>query len=243
MLPPRTKARTRRARALISTLLLMETPDTITAVVTRREEIAADKVDLYVTIVGSSLITGNAALKKAKEVSQLVLALAPVGVKEAQVVLQGIHAESSSGILGKSTSASYQLRVTCLDLERLAEILGVVTSQKNVKLDLLDWCYPDDKELKIAWLQGCLREAREKANAISSSLGVKLIGVHSLSEKWVDPESGGPISLRQPAAAGVFLKARRAERIDLGFPLSHSKWVELQLECRFRVSEISAQPA
>lgn len=27
----------------------------------------------------------------------------------------------------------------------------------------------------------------------------------------------------------------RAERIDLGFPLSHPKWVELQLEIQFRI--------
>jgi len=219
----------------------MEKPDTITVAVTHREEVEADKVDIHVTITGSSLITGNAALKKAKEVSQLVATLAEVGIKEQDIVLQSIHAESSSGILGKSTSARYQVRIRCNDLEVLADILGVVTSQKNAKLDFLAWRYPDDKKLGGAWLQSCLSEAKTKAGAIASGLGVKLLGVHTLSEKWLDSEQGDRPYLNEVRAGGVMLKAMRSQRIDLGFPLSHSKWVELQLETQFRVSEFKAE--
>jgi len=218
----------------------MQKPDTITVTVTHRAEIEADTVDVYVTITGSSLITGNAALKKAKEVSQLFNALAEVGIKEQDIVLQSIHAASSSGILGKSTSARYQLRVRCNDLEGLADILGVVTSQKNAKLDFLSWRYADDKSLKGAWLQSCLAEAKAKAGHIASGLGVKLLGVHALSEKWVDSGQGVRAYLDEDRAPGVMLKAMHAERLDLGFPLSHSKWFELQLETQFRVSAFNA---
>jgi uncharacterized protein YggE len=219
----------------------MEKPDTISVTVGHREEVEADKVDIHVTIKGSSLVTGTAALKKAKEVSQLVSALAEVGLKEQDVALKSIHAESSSGILGKSTSATYRLRVRCDDLEKLADVLGVITSQKNAKLDLLGWRYPDDKKLKAEWLQSCLAEAKEKANAIASSLGVKLLGVHALSEKWLDSEQPDRPFLNEQRMEAVMAKAMaRAERIDLGFPLSHSKWIELQLETQFRVSELSA---
>ena len=220
----------------------MEKPDTISVTVAHREEVEAEKVDIHVTIKGSSLVTGTAALKKAKEVSQLVSALAEVGLKEQDVALKSIHAESSSGILGKSTSATYQLRVRCDDLEILADILGVITSQKNAKLDFLAWRYPDDKKLKAEWLQSCLAEAKAKAKAIASSLDVKLLGVHALSEKWLDSEQGDRPFLNEVRAGGVMLKAMaRAERIDLGLPLSHSKWIELQLETQFRVSELRDQ--
>lgn len=100
----------------------MEKPDTITATVSRREELGADKVDIHVTIKGSSLITGNAALKKAREVSQLVSALLEVKIKVEDITLTSVRAESSSGILGKSTSAAYQLRIKCNDLELLADV-------------------------------------------------------------------------------------------------------------------------
>jgi uncharacterized protein YggE len=91
----------------------MEHPDTITIAVTRSEEIAADKVAVQVTVKGTSLVTGNAALKKAKEVNQLVVALHSIGLKDEDISLQGIYTESSSGILGRSTSASYQVRIQC----------------------------------------------------------------------------------------------------------------------------------
>jgi uncharacterized protein YggE len=220
----------------------MEKPDTISVTVSRREEIEADKVDVHLTITGSSLVTGTAALKKAREVSQLVNALVETGLKEQDVALKGIHAESSSGILGRSTCASYQLRVRCDELERLADVLGVITSQKNVKLDSLGWRYPDDKKLKAEWLQSCLPEAKEKAHAIASSLGVKVLGVHALSETWLDSEQADRRFLQEPAVGAVMMKAMaRPERIDLGFPLSHSKWVELHLDAHFRVSELVPQ--
>jgi uncharacterized protein YggE len=214
----------------------MEKPDTITATVSRREEIRADKVDIHVTIKGSSLVTGNAALKKAKEVSQLVSALLEVKIKEEDITLTSVHAESSSGILGKSTSATYQLRIKSNDLELLADVLGVVTAQKNAKLDHLGWRYPDDKKLKGEWLQSCLSEAKEKAGAIAAGLGVRLLGVHTFSEKWLDSEQAERPYLSEVRGA-VLAKAMRAQPIDLGFPLSHSKWLEIQLEAQFRVSE------
>ena len=68
-------------------------------------------------------------LKKAKEVSQLISALVETGLKEQDVTLRGVHAESSSGILGKSTSASYQLRVRCDELEKLADVLEMMKRQ------------------------------------------------------------------------------------------------------------------
>jgi uncharacterized protein YggE len=219
----------------------MEKPDTITVTVAHREDINADKTDIHVTIKGSSLVTGNAALKKAKEVSQLVAGLAEVGVKEHDIALEGIHAESSSGVLGRATSAIYELRVRCHDLEQLAEILGVITAQKNAKLSDLSWRYPDDKKLKAEWVRTCLAEAREKAGCIASGLGVKLLGVHSLSEKWMDSEEGErPHHLREMLTKGAAFMARRATPVELGFPLAHSKWMEIEIVVQFRVSEFDA---
>src|SRR4051812_48791475 len=111
----------------------MEKPDTITVTTSHREEVKADRVDLHVTIKGTSLITGSAALKKAREVSQLVASLQEVGVQESDISLQSIRAENSGGVLGKTTSAMYGVRINCQELERLSEILGVVTGQKNAK--------------------------------------------------------------------------------------------------------------
>jgi uncharacterized protein YggE len=214
----------------------MEKPDTVTVVVGQRDEVKADQVDIYVTINGSLLFTGKGALKKAKEVSTLLSTLNEVGIKEDDVVLQSLHVERTTGFLGKNSSATYQIRIRCHDLELLAAILGVVTSQKNANLDYLSWRYPDSQKLKEEWLHSCLSEAKGKAAAIAARLGVELLGIYTLSEKWIDSEQSD--SGQSPRF--VALASTRARTADLGFPLSHSKWVEIQVETEFRVSALKA---
>jgi hypothetical protein len=56
-------------------------PDTIKISASQREEISANRADLFVTVKGSSVVSGDQALKKAREVSQLVEALTSFGLR------------------------------------------------------------------------------------------------------------------------------------------------------------------
>ena len=47
-------------------------PDVVVITARHEESVAAERAELLVTVQGSSLVTGRAALKKAKEVSALV---------------------------------------------------------------------------------------------------------------------------------------------------------------------------
>src|SRR5690348_7593057 len=134
--------------------VIRETTISITAI--RRQEISADKADLQVTIKGSSVVTGSAALKKAKEVNELVTALLAVGVKEDELSLRGIQVQSTNGVLTRTSSAAYTLRILCSRLELLGEILGAISAQKNVSLDHVIWRYPDLKPLQKEWLDSCI---------------------------------------------------------------------------------------
>ncbi len=205
---------------------------TISVTATRREEIKADKAELHVTIKGTSLVTGSAALKKAKEVNQLVTALIAVGVKEDEISLQDIQVESSNGMLTRTSSASYSLRVRCSNLDLLGEILGAISGQKTVTLDQLLWRYPDHKELRMQWLEGGIAEAKERAARIAAALGVKLDTLRSFSEVWKDPEE-----LTQPSQRGAHAALHDAIvcRVDLGFSLSHSKTVEQRVDLTFAI--------
>ncbi|MFN8425777.1 MAG: hypothetical protein U0X87_05910 [Anaerolineales bacterium] len=64
-------------------------PDTIKVSANHKEEISANRADLFVTVKGSSLVSGDAAMKKAKEVSGLVEALKQAEVKERSDSLAG----------------------------------------------------------------------------------------------------------------------------------------------------------
>ena len=84
-------------------------PDTIKISIMEKEEISATHADLHVTIKGTSLVSGSEAMKKAKEVNQLIEALTSLGIKSEAFFLQGGHLEQTSGALLKSSNAVYRL--------------------------------------------------------------------------------------------------------------------------------------
>jgi len=65
-------------------------PDTIKISATQREEVQATFADIFVAIKGASLVSGDAALKKAREVSQLVDELTRFGLPAEAIHLQSV---------------------------------------------------------------------------------------------------------------------------------------------------------
>ena len=213
----------------------METkPDTIKINSSQREEIQATYADLMVSVKGSSLISGDAALKKAKEVSQLVDELTRYGLPVEAIHLQSVYAEAASGVLLRSSSAIYRLRIRCEKLEQFADLLGIITSQKSATFERVDWKYPDEAAREAA-LEKALGKARAKAQKIAAALGVKLLGIYTLSENTFDQEAPMPQMLSfsaQPKSRGVGV----VPQADLGMDIQHSKIIEVHVEIEYRVS-------
>ncbi len=213
----------------------METkPDTITITASHREEIQATHVDLYVTVKGSSLVSGDAALKKAKEVSQLVDELARVGLPAEAIHLQSVHTEAASGTFMRTSSASYRLRIRCEKLEIFPDLLGAITSQKNASLDQTDWRYRDD-EAREQVLTQAIQKATAKAQKVAAALGVRLLGIYTLSENTYDAEQPMPV-VRFAAQAKGPRAMDMAPQADLGMDIQHTKTVEVQVNIEYRVS-------
>jgi len=131
-------------------------PDVVVITARHEESVAAERAELLVTVQGSSLVTGRAALKKAKEVSALVDELERCGVNPQDIHLDAVQAGVSSGLLGSSSSATYCLRIVCGDLERLPEALGAVTGARNSHLDQIVWRYPRSAEQQSRWLTAAI---------------------------------------------------------------------------------------
>jgi len=200
-------------------------------------EIEADHVELFVTIRGSSLFTGRAALTKARELAQLVADLQAAGVAEAEIKLQGVRAEVTTGVLGRSSSALYSLKIRCSRLESLADVLGAITSQKNTTLNQMLWGYSEYESLRLERLEECVRRARHRAERIAAGLGVRLIGVARCTEGGSDPEGG--VFAQPMQRFGVEHARTRAldARVeDLGMDVSHSKRITLSITVEYYVS-------
>ena len=155
-----------------------EQTDTITIEISDADELFADSVDLFVTIKGKSLFTGQEAFKKAREVRELAEGLTNFGLTETDILLQGVKTDVSKGIIGKHSSATYRLRIKCRKLDELADILGIITTQKNSDLAQMVWRYNDAEDFQAKLLEKCLSKSKHKAERVASSLGVELLGVH-----------------------------------------------------------------
>lgn len=215
----------------------METkPDTIRIIASQREEIQATHADLMVTVKGSSLVSGDAALKKAKEVSQLVDELTRFGLPIEDIHLQSVYAEASSGALLRSSSAIYRLRIRCEKLDQFTDLLGIISSQKNATFERVDWKYPDESA-REELLEKALTKAQTKATKLAAALGVKLLGIYTFSENTFDQEAP-----RQEMFLGMQAKARGVGMVpqaaDLGMDIQHSKFIEVQVEIEYRVSAL-----
>jgi len=218
----------------------METkPDTIHISATQSEEIQASHADLIVSIKGSSFFSGNEALKKSKEVSQLVSGLQDLGLSIEDIRLQSITTDSSSGNILKSSSATYRLSIRCNKLEQFADLLSVIILQKNASLERIIWRYPDE-EKREQLLERAIEVVQTRAMKIAKGLGVELLGVYNFNENYMDDES--PAVYRAEAGfAQAKTRAGLVSQADLGMEVQHLKKVEVRLDVEYRVSGFSKE--
>jgi uncharacterized protein YggE len=216
----------------------------ILVTISHEEEIEADHADLFVTIRGASLFTGQAALTKAREVAQLVAALHTVGISDSEIRLQGVRADVTSGVLGKTSSATYSLKIRCSRLELLADTLGAITSQKNTSLQSLIWGYGDNEEQRLQWLDACIIRANAKAERIARGLGVRITGIVRFSEGNADPEANHVLTYDslEPQMMSRY-RTRSVSSDELGVEVSHSKTVTLTITVIYRVAPYETSPA
>src|SRR5512147_1933516 len=209
---------------------MMDTkPDTIKISVFHREEVFASHANLYVTVKGSSVVSGDQAMKKAREVSQLVEALTRYGLSPEAVQLLGVHIEASSGALLKSSSAIYSLRIRIEKLDQLADLLDILASQKNATLERIEWKYPDEAAGERA-LEAAIAKAKAKAGKVAAALGVKLLGVYDFNENVFDEDR--PVPLQKHA--NLMLRTLEAPEPSLDMDIQHSKTVQVNVEIWYR---------
>jgi uncharacterized protein YggE len=209
-------------------------PDTIKVSASHREEIFASHANLYVTVKGSSIVSGNEAMKKAKEVSQLVDALTRFGLSPDAIQLQGVRIETASGALLRSSSANYRLKVKTEKLDQLADLLDIVAEQKNATLERIEWKYPEEAA-RESGLASAITKGKEKAEKVAASLGVKLLGIYDFVENAFDEEAPIPF---QAQALRMQARAEVSKEPSLDMDIQHSKTIQVNVDIWYRVSSL-----
>ena len=208
-------------------------PDTIKVSASHQEEIFASHANLFVTVKGSSVVSGNEAMKKAKEVSQLVEALTRFGLSPEAIHLQGVRIETSSGALLKSSSAIYHLKIKSEKLEQLSELLDILAEQKNAALERIEWKYPEESAREHG-LDLAVAKGKERAEKVAASLGVKLLGVYDFMENTFDEER--PPMPFQAMEMRMKTRVAAADEPSLNMDIQHSKTVHVNVDIWYRVS-------
>ena len=209
-------------------------PDTIKVSASHREEIFASHANLYVTVKGSSIVSGNEAMRKAKEVSQLVEALTSFGVSPEAIHLQGVRIETTSGALLKSSSAVYHLKVKTEKVDQLAGLLDIIAEQKNASLERIEWKYPED-EARERGLESAIVKGKAKAEKVAAAMGVKLLGVYDFMENAYDEERP-PMPFHAMEMGLAKTRAVAAPEPSLSMDIQHSKMINVNVDIWYRVS-------
>jgi uncharacterized protein YggE len=213
-------------------------PDTIKVSAFHKEEILASHANLYVTVKGSSVVSGNEAMKKAREVSQLVDELTRFGLRPEAVQLQGVHIETASGTLLKSSTAVYRLKIESDTVDQLAGLLDIIANQKNATLERIEWKYAEE-EARERGLEAAMAKAKAKAEKVAASLGIRLLGVYDFMENAFDEERP-PMPFQ---AMEMSMKSRSAAPAEpsLNMDIQHGKTIQVHLDIWYRVSAFESQ--
>lgn len=207
-------------------------PDTITIQGLAEREVEATRPHVIVTLEGSSLGTGRAALHQARELRALAEDLAKVGVDESCLHLQDVET-STSGIM-RTSKARYTLRIEVPSAAELPDTLGVVSARKDAAVDRVYWRYEGLDAVQDALLEEALRQAKARAARAAAALEHTLLGVHEVHYSF--DNTGAPRPQLARAMSSAPKQAVQAE--DFGIPLRQSKRVRLVATVRYRVAPL-----
>lgn len=208
----------------------MQQPDVIAIDTTHTVRQAAHAAALHVQVQAAGQYFGTAALTKAAEIRKLVSALQRAGLAHDAVGLEGMTASSTGGLLGSTSSATYQLVCRCTELANLGELLDVITASKHASLDRVAWLYPEDAALQATWLAAAVKDAAVKAEAIATALGCRLAGVHRVEERVLHGVARG----RAPQKMAM----SKARSVDLGFELGSTRDTGVAVNVQFHVESL-----
>jgi uncharacterized protein YggE len=217
-----------------------ENVDTLEVTASAEESITADRVDVHLTLEGSSLFTGHAALKQARELRDLMERLEARAIPSSAVQLEGMEARISSKLLGKSSSALYRLRIELTDPAQLADVLQILVSLKQVELQSLDWRYSNLHAVEQRLLSQCVALGKEKARQAAQALGCELGAPHRVVELAfsVRPEERERGVLPM---VGVYATAMRRRGEELDLEATHSQRVSRSARLVFHLARAHSE--
>jgi uncharacterized protein YggE len=200
-------------------------------------EVPASSAELRVVITGTRLFVGGSAWREAAEVRRLIEGLRHYGAGDNDVTLANVAVDVSKGVIAKSSSATYRLRVACHDLTRLPSYLDAVSDLKNARLEGVRWIFDGAEGKRLECMRRCVDQAKAKAAAIAEALGEPLGGVFRVQDAAsIAPVRETAVPLGMPAPPMAMARARVSDELA-GLDLRPSETVRVALKIVFRIGD------
>ncbi|PHS01350.1 MAG: hypothetical protein COA78_22705 [Blastopirellula sp.] len=213
----------------------MDTLHLITIHESAATDILASGAKISVRIAGQSFFTGNEAFKKAAEVVAFVAALNECSISAEKIHLNNVVLEVESGLLTKSSSATYHLLVECDSIELLGKVLTAIASQKNAETQQITWEYTDLEKTRRDLTQATVRAAKQSAQDVANALAVSLQGVHKLSFHTEGLNQDLSVPMGTSSYVGRSRKSKAPVTTLEGLHLSHSTTVKVTVTAEFMI--------
>lgn len=194
-------------------------------------ELAAHAARLHLQVEGETLVFGNAATEKAREVRELTGQLLALGIRADDITVPSVRLNNATGVLGKNQKAEFTVMVRVRPGE-LPAVLGVVAGQKNARLSGLDWQF-DDFEASMALAAQAMQKARRKAEVIAEAAGLRVTGLHRASDSWELPAS--PVTFAAADMSDPTLLRARTAPLHVGVEYRAVQTLRTHLTAEFIV--------
>ncbi|ULH18143.1 SIMPL domain-containing protein (plasmid) [Deinococcus sp. KNUC1210] len=196
-------------------------------------DVTAVSANLHLEIAGETLVMGNAAMERIKEVRDLTQQLQAAGLPATQIQVRGVDISNRTGLLTKHQKARFFM-VVGMDTSLLPQVLGLLADQKHVNLQRLEWIF-DEFEASLMLGPQAMRKARRRADVIAEAAGHRVVGVLNASDTWEMPVSS--INLQTDWTSQDVQRAPRARAgsLDAGVEYSSTRVVTVQLTVDFQL--------
>ncbi|WP_407571798.1 SIMPL domain-containing protein [Deinococcus altitudinis] len=195
--------------------------------------VTAVSARLHLEIVGETLVMGNAATERVKEVREVTQHLLALGVLESQIQVQGVEISNRTGLLTKGQKARF-LVVVETQSALLPQVLGLLADQKHVDLQRLEWVF-DDFEASLLLAPQAMRKARRRADAVAEAAGHRVVGVLNASDTWEMPVSIVNMQTDWTTQEVQRAPRHRASSLDAGVQYSSAQTLTVQLTVDFQL--------
>jgi len=188
---------------------------------------------VHVTLSGSKLFSGRAALAKSDELRRLVDALRERRVPEDAIALEGASIDVSTGLFSRSSSVTYRLRIHVTDLELVPAVLETVADAKQATLTHISWDYSGGASEPL--LAECAARAASKAKRLAAALGVTLGDIHEVREDDLGEQQPMPHRVHAMQVGAMRTRASMASDFA-GLDLAPAKQITVQVRIAYRLA-------